>query len=146
MRYISNKHEFDAADPKDAAIILLTTKLNTLEERLKNQGGSGSNKDGSGLLGGTKNDKSNKNNKQNDGLPEWCTKFKGQKNTHEGKEYVWCKEYKCDGKYNGLYMLFPHDHATWLEIYRKNVAKKGKVCATPGIPGRLCGLGSQSWG
>eukprot|EP00957_Ditylum_brightwellii_P018717 1406502-Ditylum_brightwellii.AAC.1 len=50
MHYVNNKHEFEAVDPKDTAIITLTTKLNSLEEKLKNQG-SNSGKGGSGSLG-----------------------------------------------------------------------------------------------
>eukprot|EP00957_Ditylum_brightwellii_P017847 1343871-Ditylum_brightwellii.AAC.1 len=45
--YINNKNKFEAVDSKDTAIIALTTKLNSLEEKLKNQGGSNSGKGGS---------------------------------------------------------------------------------------------------
>eukprot|EP00957_Ditylum_brightwellii_P095274 7256581-Ditylum_brightwellii.AAC.1 len=38
MHYVNNKNEFDAVDPKDTVIIALTTKLNSLEGKLKNQG------------------------------------------------------------------------------------------------------------
>eukprot|EP00957_Ditylum_brightwellii_P050253 3811372-Ditylum_brightwellii.AAC.1 len=90
------------------------TKLHSLEGKLKNQGGSNSGKGGSGSSGGDNNKKGrkgDKNNKQNNEPPEWHTKHKGTTYTHKGKEYVWCKEHKCDGKYNGLYMPSPHDHA-----------------------------------
>eukprot|EP00957_Ditylum_brightwellii_P194963 14853893-Ditylum_brightwellii.AAC.1 len=90
----------------------MTTKLNSLERKLKNQGGSNS---------GWKGDK---NNKKKNGPPEWHTKHKGPTYTHEGKEYVWCKEHKYDGKYNGLYMPSLYDHDAWYETFKKNVAKQ----------------------
>eukprot|EP00957_Ditylum_brightwellii_P097278 7408728-Ditylum_brightwellii.AAC.1 len=75
----------------------MTTKLNTLKGKLKNQGGSNSSKQSSGLSGGNNANKDGKlgnKNKQNNGPPEWRTKFKGQKYTHNGKEFIWCKEHK----------------------------------------------------
>eukprot|EP00957_Ditylum_brightwellii_P149828 11410543-Ditylum_brightwellii.AAC.1 len=36
--YVNNKNEFEAVDTKDAVIIALTRKLNSLEGKLKNQG------------------------------------------------------------------------------------------------------------
>eukprot|EP00957_Ditylum_brightwellii_P162638 12384449-Ditylum_brightwellii.AAC.1 len=73
--YINNKSDFDKLDPKDAAIIGLTSKLSTLETKFKSksnpQGGSGG-KGGNGK-GNDKNDKSGKSNKykKNRGLLEW---------------------------------------------------------------------------
>eukprot|EP00957_Ditylum_brightwellii_P193681 14749033-Ditylum_brightwellii.AAC.1 len=127
MHYVNNKNEFDTVDPKDTATIALTTKLNSLEGKLKNQRGSNSGKGSYGSLGGDNNKKdrkSDKNNKQNNGLPEWHTKNKGQTYTHKRKEYIWCKEHKCNGKYNSLYMLSPHDHAALFETFKKNVTRQ----------------------
>eukprot|EP00957_Ditylum_brightwellii_P188522 14352284-Ditylum_brightwellii.AAC.1 len=53
--YFNNKNEFDAVDLKDTAIVALTTKLNSLEGKLKNQGGSNSSKGSSGSTGSDNN-------------------------------------------------------------------------------------------
>eukprot|EP00957_Ditylum_brightwellii_P057066 4324889-Ditylum_brightwellii.AAC.1 len=58
--YVNNKNKFDAVVPKDTAIIALTTKLNFLEGKLKNQGGSNSSKGSSGSSGGDNNKKGRK--------------------------------------------------------------------------------------
>eukprot|EP00957_Ditylum_brightwellii_P057499 4359289-Ditylum_brightwellii.AAC.1 len=57
MHYVNNKNKFEAVDPKDTAIIALTIKLNSLEEKLRNQGGSNSGKGGSGSSSGDNNKK-----------------------------------------------------------------------------------------
>eukprot|EP00957_Ditylum_brightwellii_P066967 5083240-Ditylum_brightwellii.AAC.1 len=47
MHYINSKNEFEAVDLKNTAIIALTTKLNSPEGTLKNQGSSNSGNGGS---------------------------------------------------------------------------------------------------
>eukprot|EP00957_Ditylum_brightwellii_P211199 15365880-Ditylum_brightwellii.AAC.2 len=92
-----------------------------LEGTLKSQG---SPKESTSLTGGPKKNKNNKNGKQNDGPPAWHTRFKGQTITHNRKENIWCKECKCEGRYNGLCMLSLHDHTAWLDNIKKNMAKR----------------------
>eukprot|EP00957_Ditylum_brightwellii_P153364 11672979-Ditylum_brightwellii.AAC.1 len=94
-------------DPKDAAIITLTTKLNKLESSFKS-GGSNSNKknvnenlskskgNGNGTGGGNKN-----GNDKKTGLPKWRITFRGNKIAQDGKDMVWCKHHKKEGEYNG---------------------------------------------
>eukprot|EP00957_Ditylum_brightwellii_P123484 9414804-Ditylum_brightwellii.AAC.2 len=77
MHYVNNKNDFDAVDPKDAAIIASTTKVSALEGKLKFNGNN----------------------------THWLGTFqsKGKKTDkimYGGKEWVWCKEHKHEGKYN----------------------------------------------
>eukprot|EP00957_Ditylum_brightwellii_P196226 14951407-Ditylum_brightwellii.AAC.1 len=61
--YVNNEVEFNKVDPKDAAIIALTTKLNTLETKMKSGGPNNSTKQsGKGSNAKTPNN-SNGNNK-----------------------------------------------------------------------------------
>eukprot|EP00957_Ditylum_brightwellii_P007117 540312-Ditylum_brightwellii.AAC.1 len=92
--YVNNKLEFDCMDPKDAAIIALTSKLNNIENKLKMTNGGNSNSQGNSNSG-RKQGKGKENNLskessdkgKNKGLPEWRIKFKGITITHDGKEY-----------------------------------------------------------
>eukprot|EP00957_Ditylum_brightwellii_P007424 562111-Ditylum_brightwellii.AAC.1 len=78
------------ADPKDAKIVALATKVENLEKKMKGNPSGGGNP---GYSGGGKGDR----NKNNDGPPAWKTKFKTAKITHNGKEWEWCKEHKREG-------------------------------------------------
>eukprot|EP00957_Ditylum_brightwellii_P132410 10096915-Ditylum_brightwellii.AAC.1 len=75
--YVNNKDDFSKMDPKDAAIIVFTTKLNTFESSFKSGGGNSNKKNangnfskskgnGNGTGGGNKN-----GNDKKKGLPKW---------------------------------------------------------------------------
>eukprot|EP00957_Ditylum_brightwellii_P089960 6850981-Ditylum_brightwellii.AAC.1 len=76
--YINNRNDVESVDAKDAAIIALMIKDNSLEGKLKNKGGSNTNISGSSNPKGIGNPKK-KIPKKNDRLPAWCTTFKGEK-------------------------------------------------------------------
>eukprot|EP00957_Ditylum_brightwellii_P099847 7607549-Ditylum_brightwellii.AAC.1 len=67
MHYINNKRSFGLVDPKDADIIALTTKINTLEGRLKKKENPKENSGSPGASNGKgKNNLNPKTSKKND--------------------------------------------------------------------------------
>ena len=97
---------------KNTKIIAITTALNENKKKLAaletrvNKGGSSDNK--------KKDDKSKEKKPSGDKsklrIPEWRTINKGKTCTVDGAEWVWCKEHKSEGLFNGLYMPKGHDH------------------------------------
>eukprot|EP00957_Ditylum_brightwellii_P109505 8351440-Ditylum_brightwellii.AAC.1 len=115
-QYANNKEEYDCRDPKDNAILALTTKLTHLESKLKESqfSGGGGRKEGACGHGG------NKNGGGND-LPKWHTVKKDNEVTQGGQKWEWCPDHHKEGKYDGIYMPVSHNHTEWLE--------KVKACA-----------------
>jgi hypothetical protein len=109
-------------EPKDAAIIALTTKLNTLESSFKLGGGNSIKKNANGNSSkskgqngnGTSSGNKNGNDKKK-GLPKWRITFLGNKITQDGKDMVWCKHHKKEEEYDGMYYSKPHNHTKWEE-------------------------------
>eukprot|EP00957_Ditylum_brightwellii_P185052 14092577-Ditylum_brightwellii.AAC.1 len=87
----------------DAAIIALTTKLNTLESSFKSGGGNSNKKNANGNLSKSKGSGNgtgggNKNgNAKKKGLPKWRIMFRGNGIAQDGKDMVWCKYRKKEG-------------------------------------------------
>eukprot|EP00957_Ditylum_brightwellii_P031776 2409722-Ditylum_brightwellii.AAC.1 len=114
-------------DPKGAAIIVFTTKLNTLESSFKSGGDNSNKKNANGNLSKSKGQHGNgtgggnKNgNDKKKGLPKWRITFRGNEIVQDRKNMVWCKHHKKEGKYDGMYYLKPHNHTEWEERVNKN--------------------------
>jgi len=110
---------------KDAKIMALTTSLN---EQKKKWSDFASKMNSSGVTPGKRgqdNEKSHKLRKNNSVLPAWRTTFKGKNITGEdGVSYDWCKEHVREGKYNGIYMPAPHEHAAWKKKKEEGAKKR----------------------
>ena len=115
---------------KDAKIIALTTSLNKqknkrseLATKMNSSGGTSAKK--------VKENKLPAKPKNNNGdLPSWRVTFKGKKITGEdGGSYEWCKEHAKAGKFDGIYMPAPHDHAAWKkrkeDYFKRREDRKG---------------------
>ena len=90
-------------DGKDSKMVALLTKVNDLEEKLKNRS-STSNQPTSGQP-------SNKFFT----LDVWRMKYDGDSKVVDGKTWYWCKRHKQDGVYDGLYVTHKEeDHDDWL--------------------------------
>ena len=110
-------NKWNVTSAKDTKIIALTTALNDHKRRfnkLKSKVESG---DKVGNDSGGRESKNGGKKKSKLKVPEWRTKYVGKTTTQEGKKWIWCKEHKSEGRFDGLYMPDGHDHAEW---------KKGK--------------------
>ncbi len=118
-------NKWNVTSAKDTKIIALTTalndhkkKFNELKSKVKS-GGKSSGNDG-GNPGGTGGN-SKKTGKLK--IPEWRTKYVGKTTSQEGKKWVWCKEHKSEGLFDGLYMPDGHDYAKWKKEKETKVAE-----------------------
>lgn len=106
-------HKWAITSSKDTKIIALTTalnehkkKFNELKTKVESNGGQG---------GGSTN-KTTKPGGDGKGklkVAEWRIKFKGKTTTVDGKKWVWCKEHKSEGLFDGMYMPEGHNHDEW---------------------------------
>ena len=91
-------------DAKDAKIVALTTKIDTLEIAFNTQSSSDAPKQG----------KQGKNGNFN--LPEWRKTKRGDSITKEGETWWWYPHHKVEGQFDGLYMKHkPSEHDKWKE-------------------------------
>ena len=109
-----------SSDSKDAKIIALTTKVETLQKEfassMYDDGGKSTHKIDFHDAG----DGWKKN------VPEWKRTFKKASIVHEGKTYWWCKHHVYKDRYDGLYMDHkPEDHDE-CKANRKNEFNRGK--------------------
>ena len=105
---------------KSQQIIALTTTLNTVESKLKNAlavGQDTTKKPGTKPSGskpsGAKPPTTQKGGR---GAPQWQITKVGNRIKHPdtGIDMIWCpKHQSTDGKVNGMYMPFPHNHEEW---------------------------------
>ena len=104
-------------DGKDSKMVALITKVNDLEEKLKNKTSTSNQQ--------TPGQPSNKKNS----IEDFRMKYVGDSIVVDGKTWHWCKRHKKEGVYDGLYVTHREDdHDDWLD--RKNNWKNKKRSAT----------------
>lgn len=105
---------------KSQQIIALTTSLNTVESKLQKAlaAGQDTKKPGTKPSGGKPSGANPPPTKKKGGggAPQWQITKVGNKLKHPDKDIdmIWCPHHKsADGKVNGMYMPFPHNHDEW---------------------------------
>ncbi len=106
-------NEWNVTSAKATKIIAFTTALNDCKKKFnelksKVEASGGSSKNGGktgGNPGGYK-----PVGKLKLKVPEWQIKFQGMTTTVDDKKWVWCKEHKSEGLFDGMYMPNGHNH------------------------------------
>jgi hypothetical protein len=114
--------EWDFVDPKDARILTLTSRLETLESKLSSQNQVQTQP-------ATLATNSNAANPNDTGFIDrvaiWRTKFVGNTITRDGTTWQWCTHHKQPGKWDGLYWR-DHDSKSHDEWKKQRKANQGK--------------------